>query len=165
MTGFIYAVSDGEGRVKIGWSADPVRRLTEINVYCPLQVTLLGVIEATKEHEAETHDLLAPWCVSGEWFRHEGPVAEFVSMLPKPQPKPIITSSASHPLRAYRDRHRLTLEALADRTGTTKATLSRIENGKQSPSRGMMARLRLESKGELSADDFLDFLADQEAAE
>ena len=30
MTGFVYAISGGEGRVKIGWSSDPFRRLAKL---------------------------------------------------------------------------------------------------------------------------------------
>lgn len=61
----------------------------------------------------------------------------------------------THPLKAYRGRHAVSLDGLAGRIGTSKATLSRIENGKQAPSLSLIAKLRTESRGELSADDFL----------
>lgn len=88
MTGFIYAIGDGEGRVKLGWSANPIKRRAAIDCGCPSETTLLGFIPATRAHEAETHALLAPWRLSGEWFRLEGPVAAFVDMLPAPRPWP-----------------------------------------------------------------------------
>lgn len=41
--------------------------------------------------------------------------------------------AASHPLRAYRNQHkpRISLDSLAKSIGRSKATLSRIETGKQ----------------------------------
>jgi transcriptional regulator with XRE-family HTH domain len=69
--------------------------------------------------------------------------------------------SPLHPLRAYRQRIGESLAALAERVGTSKATLSRIETGKQNASLTLIAKLKAEAKGQLSADDFLH----EEAAE
>jgi transcriptional regulator with XRE-family HTH domain len=69
--------------------------------------------------------------------------------------------SGLHPLRAYRLRIGESLAALAHRVGTSKATLSRIETGKQNASLTLIAKLKAETKGELCADDFLH----EEAAE
>ena len=87
MTGFVYAIGDGNGAVKIGWSADPIRRLSKIACDCPAAPKLLGLIEATQAQEYEAHRLLEPWCIRREWFRLEGPVLAFVEMLPKPGPR------------------------------------------------------------------------------
>jgi hypothetical protein len=84
MTGFLYAIGNDEGRVKIGWSADPAKRRSEIASDLPGKIELLGVIAATHEQEAEAHQLFEPWRISGEWYRLEGAVAAFVAMLPKP---------------------------------------------------------------------------------
>jgi transcriptional regulator with XRE-family HTH domain len=64
--------------------------------------------------------------------------------------------SSLHPLRAYRHRIGESLAAMARRIGTSKATLSRIETGKQNASLGLIVKLKAETKGELSADDFLN---------
>jgi hypothetical protein len=84
MTGFLYAIGNDERRVKIGWSADPAKRRSEIASDLPGKIELLGVIAATHEQEAEAHQLFEPWRISGEWYRLEGAVAAFVAMLPKP---------------------------------------------------------------------------------
>jgi len=47
-----------------------------------------------------------------------------------------------HPLRAYRAKTGLTLEDLAVRAATTKATISRIELGSRTPSMALAVRLR-----------------------
>jgi len=52
-----------------------------------------------------------------------------------------------HPLRAYRlgQDPTITLEDLADRLGTTKASLSRIESGKQQLSEELLRKLVAET--------------------
>lgn len=138
MTGFVYAIGGNIGRVKIGWSADPCKRLVKIKSDCPTACTLIGIVEATKAQEAEAHALLEPWKIQGEWFRHDGPVAAFVAMLRPPRPKPVV-SGYQHPLRAFRHQQtpRLRLKTLAQRVGSTHASLSRIEKGKQTISIGL----------------------------
>lgn len=84
MTGFVYAIGDGEGRVKIGWSADPVRRRNAFATGHPGEVELLGIVPATREQEQEAHQLLRKWRISREWYRFEGAVAKFVAMLSPP---------------------------------------------------------------------------------
>jgi transcriptional regulator with XRE-family HTH domain len=61
----------------------------------------------------------------------------------------------SHPLRAYRQREGKTLGQLADELGTSAASLSRIETGKQAPSWPLVARVQELTKGEVRPDDFL----------
>jgi transcriptional regulator with XRE-family HTH domain len=62
-----------------------------------------------------------------------------------------------HPLRLYRDRAGLSLEELANACGSTRATLSRIENGLQNPSLALIERIRDATCGAVRADDFLPF--------
>jgi hypothetical protein len=94
MMGFIYAIQSGDA-VKIGFAAEPARRVSELNVGSPSIHRLLGFIEGTKEQEAEAHRLLRRWRVRGEWFRLEGAVLAFVHMLPpyapdeRQAPKPV----------------------------------------------------------------------------
>jgi hypothetical protein len=155
MTGFVYAIGDGEGRVKIGWSADPLRRLVKLRSDCPGEVKLLGVIEATKAQEAEAHELLAPWRVSGEWFRCEGPVAAFVGMLALPKPKPIDVDPNPHPLKYFLADREMSQAEFAKRIGSTQASVSRYVAGARMPRREHLARIRKATGGTVTADDFL----------
>jgi hypothetical protein len=67
MTGFVYFIQCGE-RVKIGWSRDPKKRLVKIQCDNGAPCILLGAVAGTLDQEAEIHDLLRPWRLSGEWF-------------------------------------------------------------------------------------------------
>jgi transcriptional regulator with XRE-family HTH domain len=64
-----------------------------------------------------------------------------------------MSETTVHPLRAYRGRKALSLSALARQVGTSKATLSRIENGRQEPSLALVAKIKAATR--LSADAFL----------
>lgn len=63
--------------------------------------------------------------------------------------------SNSHPLRAYRERHRLTMSAMAEAVGTTRQTIHRIENGQQEPSVALMRKLADATNNEVPAAEIL----------
>ena len=58
-----------------------------------------------------------------------------------------------HPARRYRKEHGLTVQALANIVGVSKVTVSRIENGLQTPSLALVQRF-VDRTG-LRAEDFL----------
>jgi DNA-binding XRE family transcriptional regulator len=134
MSGFVYAIGDETGRVKIGWSADPLRRLNKISSDCSSTVTLFGLVPATKGQEAEIQSLLKPWKANREWFRFEGPVKAFVDMLSRPEPRPI---AAAHPLKTFRKKHNppLSQEDLASLLGVDRVTVARWELQHRFPER------------------------------
>ena len=59
-----------------------------------------------------------------------------------------------HPLRIKRTAASLSVEALAERAGVAKSTISRVETGQADPSLELIRRLCL-ILPELRADDFL----------
>lgn len=84
MTGFVYAISNSRGAVKIGWTRDILRRLSTLNVSAAEPLLLLGAVEATIDQEAELHGLLSAARIRGEWFRDDHKaVVEFIRLLPK----------------------------------------------------------------------------------
>lgn len=58
-----------------------------------------------------------------------------------------------HPLRAYRTRHNLTLEAFAERCSVAKATISRIETGTADASMDLARTITRVTGGEITAND------------
>lgn len=53
--------------------------------------------------------------------------------------------TAEHPIREYRARAGISLDALAKRVGTSKATLSRVEAGKQPVSQKLLPKIAEET--------------------
>ena len=131
--GFVYAIGDETGRVKIGWSADPLRRLTKIGSDCSSVVTLMGLVSATQAQETEIQRMLKPWKVNREWFRLEGPVEAFVDMLPRPEPRSI--DLHVHPLRKWRLANKKNRDDLAAVLGVSGVTVWRWEVRRQFPDR------------------------------
>ena len=115
MTGYIYAIGSENGTVKIGYSVNPKSRLPFLRVGHPGKLTLLGFIEATRSQEAEVHHLLARWRVTGEWFRLEGAVKDFVEMLPKPPSPPPRASGPGSRVVAQHEQYRIAREIAAGR--------------------------------------------------
>lgn len=63
-----------------------------------------------------------------------------------------------HPLTDARKRAKLSQQALADLVGCDRQTILRIENGRQTPSLGMVAKITnalRQMNVELSADEFM----------
>ena len=72
-----------------------------------------------------------------------------------------------HPLRSLRKRADLTLDQVADITGISKASLSRIETGEQKPSFDVIRTLIAFAQGRnaaLTAEDFVNFASPVSAA-
>ncbi len=77
---YVYFIRQADtGFIKIGRAADPWRRLPNIQVGSPQQLTLLGVV---KEHgaftESDLHDAFNVHHFRGEWFREAGSLAEVI---------------------------------------------------------------------------------------
>lgn len=82
MTGYVYAIENAVGLVKIGWSTEPKRRLSKINSDTSSPCKLIGYVEGTLEQEATLHRLLRPEVEHREWFRRGPLVNAFIKRLP-----------------------------------------------------------------------------------
>ena len=85
MIGYVYAI-ECEGMVKIGFSVCPYHRFTTIQTFSPFECRLVGVMAGDFRQEAALHRRFASQRVRGEWFTHDGDVAEFVAAMEKPDP-------------------------------------------------------------------------------
>jgi transcriptional regulator with XRE-family HTH domain len=61
-----------------------------------------------------------------------------------------------HPLKAFRTARKITIDDVVKETGLSKASISRIERGKQLPSSGSLKRLCQFTGGLLRPNDFFD---------
>lgn len=68
-------------------------------------------------------------------------------------------------LDAFLEESGLTNAAFAERVGVSEATISRLRNGKQTPSWDLIQRITVETAGRISPNDFLPSAAHHQAAE
>jgi hypothetical protein len=67
--GFVYVIhAMGTNRIKIGHSADPEKRLAQLQTGSPHELKLLGQWPGTIEVEQLVHKRLAEYRCGGEWF-------------------------------------------------------------------------------------------------
>jgi len=76
--GFIYVVRAG-GRVKIGFSKDVKRRISELQTFFPDELELLLATPGSIVIERSLHDRFKEFAIKREWFRYAEPIAAFVA--------------------------------------------------------------------------------------
>lgn len=75
---FVYFAAAGE-RVKIGKANDVTKRLATLQTGCPYKIKLLKVERGGVAVERDYHRRFAALRENGEWFRHEGELAQFLA--------------------------------------------------------------------------------------
>lgn len=76
--GTIYAIQTAPGRVKIGFTTNLDQRVRTILGHAG-EAEVLHFVEGTHEEERQLHWYCAEQRITNEFFRNEGPVAEFAS--------------------------------------------------------------------------------------
>lgn len=69
---YAYFIQSSTGYIKIGKSANPIKRLQYLQTGSPEELRLLGFTKASTEEQL--HASLSQYRVRGEWFRPAGPV-------------------------------------------------------------------------------------------
>jgi len=71
--------------IKIGYTRmDIARRLSILQIGCPLPLKLIGLITNTREFEKELHKRFKKYLIRGEWFKKTGAVKRYIEKeLPK----------------------------------------------------------------------------------
>jgi hypothetical protein len=75
--GTVYFVRAGD-RVKIGFTTDVRRRISELQTFFPEPLELLLELRGSVLVEHELHRRFADLCLTREWFRLEAPIVRFV---------------------------------------------------------------------------------------
>lgn len=80
---YLYAMrAVGTPLVKVGYSADPARRVREIQSLAPQPLEIIGTIrDCDHRTEAAVHRRLRHWRRRGEWFDLDAATAQFVKDL------------------------------------------------------------------------------------
>src|SRR3990167_2997040 len=142
MSCFIYAISAGDA-VKIGWSADPCRRVSKISSDNPHECRLVGVIPGSIIDERNLHTRFEALRVRREWFRNEGIVAEFVATMPprEVRSRECLLPRNGNAIRDFRKASGMSAQQIAQAVGVNRVTIHRWENGERFPRQKHWARL------------------------
>jgi Meiotically up-regulated gene 113 len=119
-TGKIYCVRCLEtGRIKIGFSQDPIRRVSSIQVASPTELTIEWIIDGSLDLEAQIHKDFCSYRVRGEWFHPDTlPLIDHIKYQSvfenseKPEESPLTGFDSLHPAI-----QNLMIEQLAEKQG------------------------------------------------
>ena len=64
--------------VKIGYSINPIKRVSAIQVDLPEKIEVLGIIKGDRKLEKHLHDVFMSHRSSGEWFTYCNEIQDFI---------------------------------------------------------------------------------------
>lgn len=95
--GYVYVAEAKGGRVKIGWSQDPLNRLRLLESETCGYVHLWALIPGTPALEGEIHARWSHLHVEGEWFRADEELLTWAEGFdPSMNPKPLLVPHGIH---------------------------------------------------------------------
>jgi Meiotically Up-regulated Gene 113 (MUG113) protein len=79
--GFIYFIGSEDGRVKIGYSTKPGKRLRAVQTGASTLLRLIAAVRGSPQDEQQLHAKFVDYRLRGEWFRFEGELRTYVEEL------------------------------------------------------------------------------------
>lgn len=73
-----FAKNPASGLIKIGYTKNVSRRLSQLRVEFKARVSLLGLLQGDKIEEEKLHELFSSQRVTGEWFRECPEILDFI---------------------------------------------------------------------------------------
>lgn len=124
---------ESQGLVKIGFSLKPLLRVNKIKSDSPHPCNLIGVMDGTREDEADVQSKFSHLRHRAEWYRLDHELRSFIESYPpikavKDKPEPTDPISRWMWLNDSTDRH---LGALM---GVSQTQVNRVRRGKSDPS-------------------------------
>jgi hypothetical protein len=80
----VYFISYEEGPIKIGKAVNVMNRLRTLQTSLPHKLVCIGVQVGERGLERKLHDQFGPLRVSGEWFRREPSILEYIQTHARP---------------------------------------------------------------------------------
>ena len=77
----VYFIQDASGCIKIGWSSDVTRRITNLQEGCSSKLELLATLSGGASLEAHLHDTFENDRVTGEWFSPSADLLKYIEMV------------------------------------------------------------------------------------
>lgn len=78
----IYFINHTE-YLKIGYTSDINKRITDLQVSCPVKLTLVGLIDGDMVDESALHEKFRKFHSHGEWFTYTKELYQYVQSLDK----------------------------------------------------------------------------------
>jgi hypothetical protein len=75
----VYFIRREDGLVKIGYSCDPTKRLSQLKQQHQCGMTMLATIKGARRREKELHTRFAAHRAQGEWFFASKDLMEFIA--------------------------------------------------------------------------------------
>lgn len=142
----IYFIQSETGAIKIGYSRSPKQRLNNLQGSNSEKLTLLGTIKGGRSKEAELHERFSGLRTTGEWFRPEDYLLDYIHSFKEdlleeekfvlPSNMKSILIGVGKNIRLARLRRHLTIEVMAWKMGTGVRALRNIESGEAGSSIG-----------------------------
>ncbi len=79
MSGYVYVIESSSGLFKVGYSANPGRRLATLATSTADKLALRAAIPGTMADEQDLHHAMEPWRVGREWFSDCLPIRALMS--------------------------------------------------------------------------------------
>lgn len=88
MTVYFIQAQDNEGLIKIGETGNLSDRFAVIQSHCPIELSIIGVMNGGKELEGNIHSTFDSLRVRGEWFMPRSDLLDFIKSNSAPYHKP-----------------------------------------------------------------------------
>lgn len=135
----IYFIQSSDNFIKIGYSANPAKRLASLQTSAAEPLILLGTVTGGRDKEEVLHDRFSHLRISGEWFRPDQELLDYIEHskedLSEEEGSPYsdraidIVSILGKNIKLARLRRHMTMQQLADRMGTGVRAVYNIERG------------------------------------
>ncbi len=83
MSRIYFIANHAKNAVKIGVADNPKARLSSLQTGCLDELSILAEMPGNEHYEAALHRAFDEYAIRGEWFRLEGKLEQFVSLLPE----------------------------------------------------------------------------------
>lgn len=125
-----------ENRVKIGFAANPSKRIASIQTSSPFKLDVVLIIDGNFSTEQSVHKTFKEYRLTGEWFEFVDPIKKFIEDNLDSDRRyecGFDTSDfqGNEQIRSHRKNLKLTLRELGERLGVTAQTVQDYQEGEK----------------------------------
>lgn len=128
----IYLISFEDKYLKIGYTTDIHKRLSQLQVSIPIKLNLIGLIEGGYNEENELHNIFNHLSESGDWFKFDISIINYFKSKKCLMWENGLIPIGSFPviglIKSERIKNNLSLQDLAELYGSTKQAIIDMEN-------------------------------------